>query len=98
MTVAVEILGRHQRRSGKRRPGRLGCVENDLYAVAGMHAVELCDGRPVRAIRHAVRIDLQDCGRAARVFQHPNEVANRLATPGRREINAEKSNMSPSAD
>ena len=50
-----------------------------------MNAVEPRDGRPVRAIGCAVLIDLQDCGRAARIFQHPDESTDGWPLPALRD-------------
>ena len=79
MTVAIEVMGRRQSGCGKRHPRRLRRIENDLHAIARMNTVQPRDGGPVHAAGRAVRVDLQDCGGAARIFQHPDETANGLA-------------------
>ena len=82
LAVAVEVVGRYQCGGGQRRC-RLGRIENDLHAIARMNAVELRDGRPVCAIGCAILVDLQDCGRATRIFQHPDKITDRLAAARR---------------
>src|SRR4051794_12952015 len=59
--VAIEVVGRYEcGGGGDERRCRLGRIENDLHAIAGMNSVEPRDSGPVYAIGGAVLIDLQD--------------------------------------